>query len=88
MVTGGDSGVGRAVALSYASEDANVVINFLSETDDALSTLSLQKSIGVKTSAIEGDVRDEPFCKDLVERSEKEMGSLGNGTGFSDRRYM
>jgi NAD(P)-dependent dehydrogenase (short-subunit alcohol dehydrogenase family) len=76
LITGGDSGIGRAVALCYAREGANVVINYLSESNDANETLSLLKEAGVKAAAIEGDLQEESFCQSLIDDTVSELGSL------------
>lgn len=76
LVTGGDSGIGRAVALCYAREGANVVINYLSEDSDAEATKLLVKEAGVKAVTIRGDLREESFCEELIEGSIDSLGSL------------
>ncbi len=76
LITGGDSGIGRAVALCYAREGANVAINYLSESQDAHDTIELVKEAGVTGIAIEGDLRDESFCKHLIDQSARELGAL------------
>lgn len=76
LITGGDSGIGRAVAICYAREGANVAINYLSESEDAEQTMELIKSAGVKAFSIEGDLQDEGFCQDLIEQTIGEFGSL------------
>ncbi|MCB5186740.1 SDR family oxidoreductase [Methylobacillus caricis] len=78
LITGGDSGIGRAVAVHFAVEGANVVINYLSdhERGDAEKTLDLIKEQGVKGIAIQGDVGQENFCKELVQSTVKEFGQL------------
>jgi len=76
LITGGDSGIGRAVAISYAREGANVAINCLSNTKDAEKTAELVEQAGVKATVLCGDLREEEFCKSLVERAANELGSL------------
>ncbi len=77
LVTGADSGIGRAVAIAFAREGADVAIGYLpSEEEDAREVLSLIKKEGVKAVAIPGDIVNEGFCKTLVERAAKELGGL------------
>ncbi len=69
VITGGDSGIGRAIAIHFAVEGANVVINYLSDREqgDADKTLSLIKDKGVEAVAIKGDASDKAFCRDLIQ---------------------
>src|SRR5947199_9060688 len=67
LITGGDSGMGRAAAIAYAREGADVAINYLpAEEADAKEVIALIKAEGRKGIAIPGDLRDESFCKRLV----------------------
>ncbi|MBB5436525.1 NAD(P)-dependent dehydrogenase (short-subunit alcohol dehydrogenase family) [Pedobacter sp. AK017] len=77
LVTGGDSGMGRAAAIAYAREGADVAINFLpAEEPDAKEVIELIKKEGRKAIAIPGDLRDEAFCKRLVDEAVKGLGGL------------
>jgi len=76
LVTGGDSGIGRAVALCYAREGADVAINFLSETKDADETADLVRQAGGKAVTIAGDLREESVCEDLISKTVQELGSI------------
>lgn len=76
LITGGDSGIGRAVALCYAREGANVAINYLSETEDAEQTLKLIEAAGVKALRIEGDLSDQAFCESLVPKTVNAFGGI------------
>jgi len=77
LITGGDSGMGRAAAIAYAREGSDVVINYHpSEEEDAKEVIALIKETGRKGIAIPGDLRSEAFCKELVERAAKELGGL------------
>lgn len=77
LITGGDSGIGRAVAIAYAREGADVVINYLpSEEADAQEVIQLIREAGQKAVALPGDLKDEAFCKELVERTVQELGGL------------
>jgi len=67
LITGGDSGMGRAAAIAYAREGADVAINYLpAEEPDAREVIELIKKEGRKAIAIPGDIREEAFCKQLV----------------------
>lgn len=77
LITGGDSGMGRAAAIAYAREGADVAINYLpAEEPDAQEVIALMKKEGVKAIAIPGDLREEAFCKRLVEDAVKALGGL------------
>ncbi|EIT71887.1 MULTISPECIES: SDR family oxidoreductase [Hydrocarboniphaga] len=77
LVTGGDSGIGRAVALLYAQEGASIAINSLpDDAEDAHKTVALVKKLGGRASAILGDVSDPAFCSSLVEKTVAEFGGL------------
>lgn len=77
LITGGDSGIGRAAAIAYAREGADVAINYLPEEEsDAKEVIELIKQAGRKAYAIPGDIRDEGFCKSLVEEATKQLGGL------------
>jgi NAD(P)-dependent dehydrogenase (short-subunit alcohol dehydrogenase family) len=77
LITGGDSGMGRAAAIAYAREGADVAINYLPyEEPDAQEVVDLIKAAGRKAIAIPGDLRDENFCKQLIDKAVKELGGL------------
>lgn len=77
LITGGDSGMGRAAAIAYAREGADVAINYLpAEEPDAKEVVALIKAAGRKAIAIPGDIRDEAFCKRLVDEAVKGLGGL------------
>jgi NAD(P)-dependent dehydrogenase (short-subunit alcohol dehydrogenase family) len=77
LITGGDSGMGRAAAIAYAREGADVAINYLpAEEQDAKEVIDLIKKEGRKAIAIPGDLRDESFCKRLVEETIQGLGGL------------
>jgi NAD(P)-dependent dehydrogenase (short-subunit alcohol dehydrogenase family) len=77
LITGGDSGMGRAAAIAYAREGADVAINYFpTEEPDAREVIELIKKEGRKAIAIPGDLRDETFCKHLVQRALSELGGL------------
>jgi NAD(P)-dependent dehydrogenase (short-subunit alcohol dehydrogenase family) len=76
LITGGDSGIGRAVSVHFAEEGADVAIVYLDEDTDAKATQNLVEAAGRKCLLIKGDVKDADFCKDAVERTVKEYGKL------------
>jgi NAD(P)-dependent dehydrogenase (short-subunit alcohol dehydrogenase family) len=77
LITGGDSGMGRAAAIAYAREGADVAINYFpTEEEDAKEVIALIKAEGRKAIAIPGDLRDEAFCKKLVDEAVKGLGGL------------
>ncbi len=77
LITGGDSGIGRAVAIAYAREGADVAINYLpAEEEDAREVIELIEAAGRKAVAIPGDIRDEKFCQTLVNQAAQELGGL------------
>jgi len=77
LVTGGDSGMGRAAAIAFSREGADVAINYLpAEEPDARAVVALIRADGRKAVAIPGDLRQEAFCKELVERTARELGGL------------
>lgn len=77
LITGGDSGMGRAAAIAYAREGADVAINYLAtEEPDAGEVIRLIREAGRRGIAIPGDLRDESFCKQLVEEAVQKLGGL------------
>lgn len=77
LITGGDSGMGRAAAIAYAREGADVAINYLpDEESDAREVIALIQDEGRKGIALPGDLRDEAFCEKLVEDAVKALGGL------------
>ncbi len=77
LITGGDSGMGRAAAIAFAREGADVAINYLpDEQPDADEVLALIRAAGRKGVGIAGDLRQESFCQDLIARTVSELGGL------------
>jgi NAD(P)-dependent dehydrogenase (short-subunit alcohol dehydrogenase family) len=76
LITGGDSGIGRAVALAFAREGADVLISYLNEEPDAQETLRVIREAGRKGVAVPGDIGDEGHCRQLVQRAMQELGGL------------
>jgi NAD(P)-dependent dehydrogenase (short-subunit alcohol dehydrogenase family) len=86
IVTGGDSGIGRAVALAFAREGADVAIAYLDEEeDDARETVRLVQEAKRRALAIPGDLRDPAYCQALATRAARELGGIDilvNNAGF------
>jgi NAD(P)-dependent dehydrogenase (short-subunit alcohol dehydrogenase family) len=77
LITGGDSGIGRAVAIAYAREGADVAISYLAEEEeDAQETRRWIEQAGKKALLLPGDIRDEQHCRRIVERTIAELGGL------------
>jgi NAD(P)-dependent dehydrogenase (short-subunit alcohol dehydrogenase family) len=77
LITGGDSGMGRAAAIAYAREGADVVINYLpAEEPDAQEVIALIRQAGRTGIAIPGDLREEAFCEQLVDQAASGLGGL------------
>jgi hypothetical protein len=77
LITGGDSGMGRAAAIAYAREGADVAINYLpDEEPDAREVRDLIRAAGVRAAPIPGDLRDESFCRNLVDEAVRQLGGL------------
>jgi NAD(P)-dependent dehydrogenase (short-subunit alcohol dehydrogenase family) len=76
LITGGDSGIGRAVAILYAREGADVCVSYLNEHEDAEETRRLVEAEGRRCLSVAGDIGDESFCRDLVEQTVRELGRL------------
>lgn len=90
LVTGGDSGIGRAVAIAYAREGADVAFTHLpEEADDAAATTRLVEHAGARAVAIEADLRERSVCDDVVARTVDELGGLDvlvNNAGYQMAR--
>src|SRR5215218_6516374 len=76
VITGGDSGIGRAVALAFAREGADVLISYLSEDSDARETAAAIGKEGRRCVSVPGDVCDEKHCLAIIERAVKEFGKI------------
>jgi NAD(P)-dependent dehydrogenase (short-subunit alcohol dehydrogenase family) len=76
LITGGDSGIGRAVAIAYAKEGADLVIVYLDEHQDAEETKTQVQQEGRRCLLISGDVGEEDFCQEAVKRAVSEFGRL------------
>ena len=77
LITGGDSGMGRAAAIAFAREGADVAINYLpAEEPDAAEVVSLIRQAGQRAVPIPGDLRQEAFCRHLVDEAVRQLGGL------------
>jgi NAD(P)-dependent dehydrogenase (short-subunit alcohol dehydrogenase family) len=77
LITGGDSGMGRGAAIAFAREGADVAINYLpAEEEDAREVVGFIRAAGRNAVAIPGDLRDEQFCEQLVDRAVQALGGL------------
>ena len=76
LITGGDSGIGRAVALAFAREGADVLISYLDEHSDAEQTRRIVEKEGRRCITVAGDIGDEEPCQQLVERAIQEFGKI------------
>lgn len=76
VISGGDSGIGRAVAYAFASEGADIYILYLNEHRDAKETVRAVEATGRRAFAIAGDIGDEKFCQRAIVRVAKELGRL------------
>lgn len=76
LITGGDSGIGRAVAIAFAKEGADVAVSYLNEHKDAEETKREVEQEGRRCLLLAGDIGDEQFCGELIERAVGELGRL------------
>lgn len=76
VITGGDSGIGRAVAIAFAREGADILIAYLCEDDDARSVKQLIEDEGRKAVLAAGDLRDAEHCRAVIERAVRELGGM------------
>jgi len=76
LITGADSGIGKAVAIAFAREGADIVISFLDETEDAEDTAKWVREAGRQAVVVPGDITSEDHCKDLVQRTVRELGAI------------
>jgi len=76
LVTGGDSGIGRAVSVHFAEEGADIAIVYLNEDEDAKETKNLVEAAGHKCVLIKGDIKNSEFCKKAVKQAVERLGKL------------
>lgn len=76
IITGADSGIGRAVAIAFAREGADVLLSYLDEHDDAEDTASWVRKAGRQALVVAGDIKSEDHCIDIVERAVSELGGV------------
>jgi len=76
VITGGDSGIGRAVAIAYAREGADVLISYLSEDADAKDTADYVEKAGRRAVLVKGDIADPQHCRDIIQTAVDELGGI------------
>jgi NAD(P)-dependent dehydrogenase (short-subunit alcohol dehydrogenase family) len=76
VITGGDSGIGRAVAIAYAREGADVLISYLSEDSDAKDTAGYVEQAGRRAVLVKGDIADPQHCRDIIRTAIDELGGV------------
>lgn len=76
IITGGDSGIGRAVAIAFAREGADILIAYLNENEDAQEVKSLIEREGRKAILVEGDLRNAEHCREVVKRAANDLGGV------------
>src|SRR4051812_46313397 len=76
LITGADSGIGKAVAIAFAREGADVLISYLNEHDDAKETVEQVRKPGRRALAIPGDISNEQHCRELIDHAVKELGGI------------
>ena len=89
IVTGADSGIGKAVAIAFAREGADVLISYLEEGDEARGTVEIIEAEGRRALAVAGDLQDEAHCRRVVEQARDELGGIDvlvNNAAFQERR--
>ncbi|GBQ15026.1 dehydrogenase [Swaminathania salitolerans LMG 21291] len=88
LITGGDSGLGRAVAIAYAREGADIAINYLpQEEEDAKEVIALIRKAGRKAFALPGDLRSEAFCTKLIADAVSKLGALDTLVNCAGRQH-
>jgi NAD(P)-dependent dehydrogenase (short-subunit alcohol dehydrogenase family) len=76
IITGGDSGIGRAVAIAYAREGADVVISYIEEDEDAKETANWIEKAGRKAVLVRGDIQNADHCREIVDTAVRELGGV------------
>ena len=88
LITGGDSGIGRSVSVLYAKEGADVAIVYLNENQDAQKTKELVEAEGQKCLLLPGDISNEQFCAEVVQKTVQELGKLDILVNNAAEQYM
>src|SRR4051812_41209778 len=76
VITGGDSGIGKAVAIAFAREGADVLVSYLSEDEDAEDTRRLVEAAGRRCVLVRGDLSDRVHCREVIDRAVREFGRI------------
>ena len=92
VITGGDSGIGRAVAIAYAREGADVLIAYLSENEDAKEVKDLIEEEGRRALLVSGDLQNPDHCRAVIQKAVDELGGINllvnNAAPFGGQRYL
>ncbi|BAY82095.1 short-chain dehydrogenase/reductase SDR [Calothrix parasitica NIES-267] len=88
LITGGESGIGRSVAVLYAKESADVAIVYLNEHQDAQKTKELVEAEGQKCLLLPGDISNEKFCSEVVDKTVEQLGKLDILVNNAAEQYM
>ncbi len=88
LITGGDSGIGRSVSVLYAKEGADVAIVYLNEDEDAQKTKQLVEAEGQKCLLLPGDISNEKFCAEVVQKTVDQLGKLDILVNNAAEQYM
>ena len=88
LITGGDSGIGRAISVLFAREGANIAIAYLSESQDAEETKRLVEAEGAKALLIKGDTGNKAHCESVIEQTVKEFGGLNIVINNAAQQWM
>ncbi len=89
VITGADSGIGKAVAIAFAREGADVLVSYLDENEDARDTVRVIEAEGRRAIPVAGDLQDEQHCRRLVEQARDEFGRIDilvNNAAWQERR--
>lgn len=88
IITGGDSGIGKAVAISFAKENANIVLAYLCEDEDALETKRIIENLGGKCLLVKGDISESGHCNEIVEKTINRFGSIDILVNHAGEQYQ
>ncbi len=88
LITGADSGIGRAVAIAFAREGADIALSYLPEEEpDAREVVAIIRDAGRKAVPLPGDIRSEAFCRELVDKAADGLGGLDTLVNVAGRQH-